>query len=273
MATFRAPDGLELFYRDEGAGLPVIALAGLTRNGEDFDFVAPHLAHIRLIRPDYRGRGRSPNADPATYAVPNEAADVLALMDHLGLERAAILGTSRGGLIALTLAAMARERLKGICFNDVGPVLELGAVKEIAGWLGKAPTARDLDEAARQRPRFLTGFANVAPERWREEVAHLYTETQEGLAIRYDPALAQTMKGLDDAPLPDLWPLFDACEGLPLALIRGANSDLLSEATAREMRARRPDMLFCDVPDRGHVPFLDEPEALTVLSAWLKEMA
>ncbi|HSG54162.1 MAG TPA: alpha/beta fold hydrolase, partial [Paracoccaceae bacterium] len=112
MPQFLTSDGLHLHYEDEGAGLAVLCLSGLTRNARDFDFVAPHLAGVRLIRLDYRGRGQSAwSPDPLTYTVPREAQDVLELLDHLGLERVAILGTSRGGLIAMVLAAMAKHRL------------------------------------------------------------------------------------------------------------------------------------------------------------------
>ena len=121
---YTSTDGLRLAYRDEGEGLPLIALAGLTRHSGDFDFLAPHLQGVRLIRPDYRGRGASDHAPWETYAIPVEAGDVLRLMDHLGLDRAAFLGTSRGGLITMTLAAMQKERLIGACLNDIGPVIE-----------------------------------------------------------------------------------------------------------------------------------------------------
>ncbi len=97
MRKFKAADGVEIAYRDEGEGLPVLALSGLTRNSNDFNFVAPHLSGVRLIRMDYRGRGQSDWAPHTTYTVPQEAADTLALLDHLGIEKAAILGTSRGG--------------------------------------------------------------------------------------------------------------------------------------------------------------------------------
>lgn len=272
MPRYEAHDGVSLFYRDEGEGLPLIALAGLTRNGEDFDFVAPHLSGVRLIRPDYRGRGHSGWADPATYTIAQEAADVLALMDTLGLERAAILGTSRGGLIGMTLAASAPGRLLGLCLNDIGPVIEPRGLAGIASWIGKPPRARTFDEAARARAQLMQGFEGVSHARWLEEVRHLYEETEGGLANRYDPRLAETMQGAPEGPLPDLWSLYDACAGLPMALIRGQNSDLLSTETADEMRKRRPDLHFCDIPGRGHVPFLDEPEALVVINAWLAEM-
>jgi pimeloyl-ACP methyl ester carboxylesterase len=271
---FTAPDGTGLHVTDEGPrdGKVVLCLSGLTRNGTDFDYVAPHLGDVRLIRMDYRGRGRSDWADLATYQVPVEAADALALLDHLGVARAAVLGTSRGGLIAMVLAATAKERLTGVCLNDIGPVIEPEGLAAIRDFIGQPPGFRTFEEAAVARSRFMAGFDGVPMARWREEAAKHYVAGPEGLSINYDPRLRDAFLAAFEAPAPDLWPLFDAMAGLPLALIRGANSDLLSEATAAEMRRRRPDMLFADVPDRGHVPFLDEPEALAVIRAWLERI-
>jgi len=274
---FTAPDGARLAYRDEGAGRPILCLAGLTRNARDFDFLAPHLAPphaagLRLIRPDYRGRGGSDRTGAASYTIAQEAADVLALMDHLGLARAAIIGTSRGGLIGLLLAATAKDRLTGLCLVDIGPVIERAGLDKIAGYLGRNPAARSIDDLVARLPATMPGFANVPDARWRAFAEGLYDETPEGLVNRYDPALREAFQAGLDAPPADAWPLFDACAGLPIALIRGANSDLLSPATAAEMRRRRPDMIFADVPDRGHVPFLDEPAALTAIHAWLERL-
>jgi len=271
---FTADDGARLDFTDEGEGLPVIALAGLTRSGSDFDYLVPHLpAGVRLIRPDYRGRGGSAWTGAKTYTVPQEARDVLALMDHLRLERAAIIGTSRGGLIGMFLAATARERLAGLCLNDVGPAIERAGLERIFDYVGRTPRARTYEELAEKLPGLMPGFANVPASRWREEVRHRYVETPQGLALRYDPALREAFLEAFKGPEADLWPLFDACAGLPLALIRGANSDLLSVANAAEMHRRRPDMIFAEVPDRAHIPFLDEPEAVAAICAWLGLMA
>ncbi len=272
MRYFHAADGARLAFVDEGAGLPVIALAGLTRAHTDFDFVAPHLDAVRLIRPDYRGRGASDWTGAATYTVPQEAADVLALMDHLGLARAAILGTSRGGLIALALAAMAPGRLAGICFNDIGPVIERTGLEKIFDYVGRNPAAKTIDALVERFPRTMAGFVQVPESRWRAFAERLYDEGPRGLAIRYDPALRESFLAGFQGPPVDLWPFFDACAGLPLALIRGANSDLMSMETVAEMRRWRPDMIFADVPDRAHVPFLDEPEALAVIRDWLRRI-
>lgn len=270
MPRFTTSDGLSLHYTDDGEGTPILCLSGLTRNGTDFDYVAPHLADCRLIRLDYRGRGRSDWAAPETYTVPVEARDAVELLDHLELPRAAVLGTSRGGLIAMTLAATAKDRLAGVCLNDIGPVIAAEGLQVIMGYIGRNPRHRTHSEAIADRALLLAGFENVPSSRWEEEVRKHYDETPEGLRINYDPALREAVEAAGAQPAPDLWPLFDAMEGLPLALVRGANSDLLSPETAAEMRRRRPDMIFAEVPDRGHIPFLDEPEAVAALREWIK---
>jgi pimeloyl-ACP methyl ester carboxylesterase len=267
---FTARDGARLAFRDEGRGRPLLCLPGLTRTGADFDFLAPHLPFVRLIRPDYRGRGASEWTGAATYTVLQEAQDVLALLDHLSLDRAAIVGTSRGGLIAMVLAATAKSRVAGIAFNDIGPVIERAGLAAIKDYVGRRPVWKTLDEAARKMPAAMPSFSGVPPTRWRAFVERLYDETPTGLSLRYDPALRDAFLAAFDGPQTDLWPLFDACADLPLALLRGADSDLLSRETAAEMLRRRPDMMSAEIEGRGHVPFLDEPASLTAILTWLK---
>ncbi len=270
MPEFHAPDGARLHYADDGEGLPVLALAGLTRNGSDFDYLAPHLPDsVRLMRLDCRGRGKSDWTGPETYTVPVEAGDAIALLDHLGLDGAALIGTSRGGLIAMALAGIARERLLGACLVDIGPEIAAAGLEAIRSHVGKSPAQRTLAEAAAARAGLMKGFAGVPGSRWEEEARKHYVESPGGLKISYDPALRDAFLAAAAAPAPDLWPMFNALQGLPLALVRGANSDVLAPDVAREMRSRRPDMTFADVPDRGHVPFLDEPEALAGIRKWI----
>ncbi len=269
---FTAPDGARLAYSDEGAGLPVLCLCGLTRTMADFDYALPALKGCRVIRMDYRGRGESDWTGTETYTVPVEAKDALALLDHLGIRQAAILGTSRGGLIGMFLAAVAKDRLLGLCLNDVGPVIHRPGLERIKDYVGRSPAARTLAEMAAKMPKAMAGFEDVPESRWLEEVTHFYDETPEGLKLRYDPALRDSFHAAFDGPPVDLWPMFDACAGLPLALIRGANSDLLSAGVAEEMCVRRPDMIFARVPGRGHVPFLDEPQSVEAIRRWLETM-
>lgn len=272
--TFIAPDGARLAYCDHGEGVPVLALSGLTRNMSDFDYVAPHLANmhpqgVRLVRMDYRGRGQSDYTGAQTYTVMQEGADALALLDHLGIEKAAILGTSRGGLIAMYLAAVAKDRITGICLNDVGPKLDTKGLTHIFDYLGRRPAAKTYDQMAAKLPEVMVDFDNVPASRWAQEVRNQYRETQTGLDLRYDPALRAPFVEAFSGDLPEAWPFFDAIEPLPLCLIRGENSPLLSVQTVAEMRRRRPDIVYAEIPDRGHIPFLDEPDALAALHAWV----
>lgn len=273
MSRFTTSDGLSLHFTDEGEGLPVLCLAGLTRAGTDFDYVAPHLSDVRLIRLDYRGRGQSDWAeDWRSYSIPREALDALELLDHLGLAQAAILGTSRGGVIAMGLAGTAKDRLLGVCLNDIGPKIEEAGLDVIRDYLGKTPAAKTRLELAALKAKLLTAFQNVPDSRWLEEAQRQTVEGPDGLTLRYDPKLRDAVLESSANLAPDLWPYFDALAGLPLALIRGANSDLLSKETAAEMARRRPDMIWAEVPGRGHIPFLDEPESLAAIRAWLEKM-
>lgn len=266
---FTASDGIRLAYSDQGTGLPLLCLAGLTRNMDDFDYLAPHLPDLRLIRMDYRGRGHSQWSGADSYTVPREASDALELLDHLGIGQAAILGTSRGGLISMLLGHMARERVLGLCLNDVGPVLEQGGLARIVDYVGRNPSARSHEALAAQLPAAMPGFCDVPPDRWLQDARRHYDQTPQGLQIRYDPALRQAFLAAFQGDLPDLWPLWDGLAGLPMALIRGANSDLLSASTAEEMKRRHPDLILAEVPGRAHIPWLDEPESLAAIRTWL----
>ncbi len=273
MAHFSTSDGLQLYYEDTGEGLPILCLAGLTRSTADFDYVAPHLQGNRLIRMDYRGRGRS-DFDPnwRNYTLPVECRDVLELMAHLSLDRTAILGTSRGGLNAMGLAKGAKERLLGVALNDVGPVIDSAGLEFIKEYIGRNPAAKTHEDAARGMARAFPEFEGVPQERWLEEARKQYVQTKDGLAITYDPHLRDATLAAGDNMAPDLWPFFDALEDLPLALIWGANSNLLTADTVAEMQRRRPDMILGKVPGRGHIPFMDEPQAIAALHEWIEAM-
>ncbi|MFK7874263.1 MAG: alpha/beta fold hydrolase [Paracoccaceae bacterium] len=273
MSTFTTSDGLSLYFEDTGEGLPVLCLPGLTRTTRDFDYVAPHLSDIRLITLDYRGRGKS-DWDPSwqNYALPVEGRDVLELLAHLGLSKTAILGTSRGGLNAMGLATVTPDALLGVALNDIGPEIDAAGMAFIMTYLGINPVAKSHAELAATLAHVMTGFPNVPAGRWLAEAQTHYIATSDGLTITYDPNLRKAVQAIEDQPTPDLWPFFDAIPDRPFALIWGENSDLLKEPTVQEMQRRRPDMLLARVADRGHIPFLDEPESLTTLRAWIEAM-
>ncbi|MEO1550566.1 MAG: alpha/beta hydrolase [Pseudomonadota bacterium] len=275
--TIITHDGLSLAYEDAGDGEPVLCLPGLTRNARDFDDLAAAWARpVRLIRLTSRGREGSDWApDPMTYSIPVEARDVITLLDHLGLARATIIGTSRGGLIAMALAAFAqtKARLSAVVLNDVGPVLDPLGLERIKGYLGVRPKARNVAEQGAALAHGMgAGFPDLTTARWEALAARWFKPTETGMDLRYDPKLRDAVLAQGAQPSPDLWPFFEAFEGLPLGLIRGENSDLLSVETATEMVARQPRMIWRDVPGRGHTPFLDEPESLEVLDAVLAQV-
>lgn len=273
MPSFVTSDGLTLHYEDEGDGLPLLCLAGLTRTGRDFDYVAPHLTGVRMIRLDYRGRGQSDwDENWQNYTLPVECRDVLELLAHLGLAQVALLGTSRGGLNAMGLAATAPEVLAGVALNDIGPVIDTEGLDVIMGYLGRNPSGQSAEEVAQATAHVMRAFKNVPASRWLEEAQKHYVRTENGMQITYDPNLRTAIEAAGHQATPDLWPFFDALPDRPLALIWGENSDLLKEPTVREMQNRRPDMILAQVPDRGHIPFLDEPESLTALNTWLDKL-
>ena len=268
---FTTPDGTRLAFDVSGTGVPLLCLPGLTRTMADFDYVLPHL-RASVIRIDYRGRGGSDWTGAASYTVLQEAQDAVALMDHLGVTRFAVLGTSRGGLIGMLLAHLAKDRLLGICLNDIGPDVDRPGLERIAAYVGRNPTARTHADFADSLSRNNAGFANVPASRWLDE-AHKHAKPgKTGLEITYDPSLREAFLSALAAMSGDAWPLFDLCAGLPMAVIRGANSDVFSPQTLAEMRRRRPDLRIATVPDRAHVPFLDEPESLEVINLFLKSL-
>ena len=270
MARFTTSDGLSLYYTDEGSGLPILCLAGLTRTTSDFDYVTPHLAQHRLIKLDYRGRGKS-DFDPEwkNYTLPVECRDVTELLDHLAVDKVAVLGTSRGGLNAMGLAMGAKHRLLGVALNDVGPVIDPRGLEFIKDYIGRTPAAKTHEDAAAAMARAFPEFANMPEGRWLAEARKHYTQTANGLHITYDKHLRDAVLAAGEQMMPDLWPFFDAMADLPLALVWGLNSNLLTADTVAQMQVRRPDMILGRVPDRGHIPFLDEPEAVTALHQWI----
>lgn len=277
MARLTTSDGLSLHYEEAGPpdGQPVLCLAGLTRNSRDFDFLVPHLQDCRLIRMDYRGRGLSDrDADCMNYNIVREAQDAVELLDHLGLDRVVLIGTSRGGLIAMALSLSHAERLAGVVLNDIGPEVSAEGIARIMDYVGKTPDLPDLETAAeRLKAVHADDFPGVPLERWRAQAEAMFEPREGGgLALRYDPELRRALVGQAGAGEgPDLWTLFDHLKGTPLAVIRGANSDLLSAATLEKMAARHPGLIARTVPDRGHVPFLDEEESLAAIRAVLEQ--
>ena len=269
-----APDGLRLHVREYGPRtaprLPVVCLPGLARTARDFDALATALATDaaaprRVLAIDYRGRGLSAHdGNPDNYSFSMEVADLIAVLIALAGARAVFVGTSRGGILTMLLAAAQPARIAGAVLNDIGPVIEPKGLMRIKGYVGKLPQPRNLAEGADILKRlFDAQFPKLTGEDWDAAAALTWSERDGNLVLNYDPQLARTLDGFDaERAIPPLWPQFDALAAMPLLVIRGALTDLLSTATVEQMRARRPNLQFVEVPDQGHPPLLTAPDLI-----------
>lgn len=267
-------DGLSLYARDyppllPETGLPVICLHGLTRNSRDFEIVAPRIAALgrRVVAADMRGRGQSANdPDPAHYVPTVYAQDVIKLMNDLGIQKAVFVGTSMGGIITMLLATLAPDRIAASILNDVGPQLSASGLARIATYVGRTKPVASWAEAA-EAVRAITGAAY--PERLDDEAFWLafakrtFRARDDGqFETDYDPHIALAFADFDeDAPAPDLTPLFLALAAKPMLSVRGGISDLFGEEVVAKMRELKPDLETATVENIGHAPMLDEPEA------------
>jgi pimeloyl-ACP methyl ester carboxylesterase len=276
-----APDGLRLHARCYGRasapGTPVVCLPGLARTSADFDVLATALSRDathprRVIALDYRGRGLSQyDRDPANYSLPVELADVLAVVTALETLPAIFIGTSRGGILTMLLAAVRPSALAGAVLNDIGPVIEPQGLMRIKSYVGKLPQPRTFEEGAEILSRlFHSQFPRLGRDDWMAAAHRMFKEENGRLMTTYDPKLAATMAGIGpEQPLPALWKEFDALANVPVMVVRGANSDILSPATLAQMRARHPSLEILEVPDQGHAPLLTDGESIKLISAFL----
>jgi pimeloyl-ACP methyl ester carboxylesterase len=280
-AFITAPDGLKLHVRCYGRrsalATPVVCLPGLARTAADFEELASALSHDgprsrRVIVPDYRGRGLSEyDRNPANYSLPVELADVLAVVTALDGLPAIFLGTSRGGILAMLLAAVRPTAIAGVVLNDIGPVIEPQGLMRIKSYVGKLPQPRNFEEGAEiLRRLFQMQFPRLGPDDWLASAHRAFRDEKGRLVTTYDAKLATTMEGVDaERPIPPLWKEFDALSALPVMVIRGANSDILSAATVEAMRTRRAALETLEVPDQGHAPLLVEADTIARIAAFV----
>jgi len=261
-----------LAFREYGSriakGTPVLCLPGLTRNAKDFDAIATLLsADRRVIALDARGRGRS-DYDPnyRNYNLVTEVGDILSLISAEFDRPCIILGTSRGGLAAMILCGVRPSMIAGVVLNDIGPVLEAKGLERIMDYLGIVPAPLENwdDAVAAMKVGNLADFPDLSDSQWRAWAERTFRMEDGKPVLDYDLNLRQAV--LDSAgPIPEMWPQFRAMQDIPTLVLRGENSDLLSQKTVEEMRRAKPDMTAVKVKDRGHVPFLDEPESLAAI--------
>ncbi|MDE2051464.1 MAG: alpha/beta hydrolase [Gammaproteobacteria bacterium] len=279
---FTSAEGLELYCRIYERQAPrgitpltVLCLPGLTRNSRDFEALAPHLAaRYRVVCADLRGRGfsaRDPqwqNYHPGTYI-----ADLQRLLQALDLKRVAIVGTSLGGLLGMMLGAATPERVAGLVLNDIGPEVDPRGIERIKSYTGMLPPVRTWDDAVAQlRAVYGDAWRGLSDETWSVLVRRSYREDAAGVpALDCDPRIGDALRAAPAVP-GGLWPLFARLHSLPMLVVHGALSDILSVSTLERMQREKPDLERVTVGNRGHVPLLDEPEALAAIDRFLARL-
>ncbi|WP_428428045.1 alpha/beta fold hydrolase [Pararhizobium sp.] len=281
---FSASDGLQLYARDYGhddlrtaAALPVVCLPGLSRNSRDFHLLATALSTHpemprRVIALDYRGRGFSDwDTDKSRYQLPVEAEDALTACANLDITRAIFIGTSRGGLILHLLASMRASLLAAVVLNDIGPVIEITGLLQIRQYLEAQQSLQSWEEAVENLKR-VHGAAFPALEEvdWRDMADAIYRQKNGMIVADFDPALIEPLKSMNaDTAVPDLWALYQGFQAIPLMVIRGENSSILSQATFAEMGQRHPGMRSVTAAGQGHAPLLHRPDMFAEITAFI----
>ncbi len=250
----------------------VVCVHGLTRTSRDFDSLAEALCgHFRVVCPDVAGRGDSDRlADPMLYALPQYVSDMVTLIARLDVEAVSWVGTSMGGLIGMALAAQPGTPVKRMVINDAGPVLSKASLERIGSYLGAAPHFASLEQAEAYIRAVHAPFGPHTDAQWRHLARTWLREADGGYRAHYDPRIAEAFRAARPDKDLELWPLYDAI-GCPLLVIRGANSDLLSEGTAQQMAARGPRARVVEIPGVGHAPTLMDQDQIAIVRDFLLE--
>lgn len=272
-------DGLKLHYRDYAAAvpgrLPVLCIAGLTRNARDFELIAPRIARTRrVLCADLRGRGASQH-DPHwhNYHPGSYLADLALLLADARVPRVVMLGTSLGGILSMLLAAANPAAVAGVILNDVGPEVAPEGLLRIATYVGRNDPVSNWDEAVAQTRAiygpFLPGLSDAE---WYAFARRSFSEVDGVLRLDMDPMIGEAVRAAPVSAAPDLWPVFAALRPIPALVIRGETSDILSTQTFDRMAREKPDLQRITVPRRGHTPTLDEAECVAAIDAFLAEL-
>ncbi|MEC9368907.1 MAG: alpha/beta hydrolase, partial [Pseudomonadota bacterium] len=275
-------DGLKLHARhyparDGGKYRPLLCLPGLTRNGRDFEVLAAYFStRARRKRDvyclDYRGRGLSEHdRNWRNYTPYIETVDVLDFTTSAGIHDAAVIGTSRGGIVTMLMAVMRPTVLGAAVLNDIGPIVETAGLARIIGYVGRVPSPASWDEAA-ALVKGMNGkfFPDIADAEWPEIARQWFSDREGTIKADYDLALTKTMSATDlTRPVPSMWSQFSALGAIPLMTLRGETSDLLSEETLSQMAKRNPAMRSWIVEGQGHAPMLRDDGTLKQIESFL----
>jgi len=276
--TYSSIDGLKLYarkYAGEAIATPLLCMHGLSRNSADFHEMLEHLAGYPAVSVDQRGRGRSQyDNEPSNYRPDIYCQDMFTLLETHGLKQVIAVGTSMGGLMTMMMASMNPRIFKAAIINDIGPEVDPAGLERLRGYVGKRTVFESWEAAAKsikaQGPQI---FPEFEESDWLAFARRTCEETQDGkIRFAYDPAIQDGIKRDEPSAVPpDLWPLFDNLKQIPLLIIRGETSDILSTQTAQKMSSRHPICRLVTVPGRGHAPLLTETSAIESITTFLEE--
>ncbi len=273
-------DGLRLHARDypgDDAALPVVCLPGLTRNARDYDALARRIAgERRVFSLDLRGRGESAHArDPMSYVPTTYARDVAAFLSEHRINRFIAIGTALGGIVTMLLAGLVPGRIAGALLNDVGPEIEPAGLARIRGYVGRSSTWPTWMHAARAtREANADAYPDFGIEDWLAMAKRLYRLTSNGrIVLDYDLRIAEPFRVPGNETGPDMWGALHALATVPVLIVRGGRSDVLSASVAERMVASLPLAELVTVPGVGHAPLLTEPAVQGPIDRWLARAA
>jgi len=273
---YESADGLRLYCALHAAqhanGLPVLCLPGLTRNSRDFAALAAHLSwQHEVLAADLRGRGQSAwDPEPTHYQLPTYVRDAWTLLDSRGIDRFVVIGTSLGGLMAMTMAATEPRRIAGVVLNDIGPEIDPTGLHRIASYVGRLPAVNNWNEATAQT-KSVYGLAlpGLTDDQWSDYARCGYREKDNGIPVPdVDPGIAEMFRRPPTRD-PDRWALFRRLATVPMLVIRGGMSDILSPDTLNRMIREKANLSHLTVGHRGHAPLLDEPQCLIAIDDFL----
>ena len=247
----------------------LLCVHGLTRRGSDFKTLAQAMCKdYYVVCPDVVGRGDSDRlSNPMLYAIPQYVADITELVKKLGVSQVDWFGTSMGGLIGMVYAAMPKSPIQRMLINDVGPKIEPEAIKRLGSYVGQPFAFANRADALTRLNQICASFGVHSPEEWEIYNGPMLIQRDGVWIMHYDPNISVPFAAVNPimakAGEMAMWHAFKQIH-IPMLIVRGGDSDLLSAATVAEMCKVNPHARSIEIPNVGHAPAFVKPEQIAL---------
>ncbi len=247
----------------------LICVHGLTRRGSDFKTLAEAMCQdYYVVCPDIVGRGDSDRlTNPMQYAVPQYVADIAELVKKLGVSQVDWFGTSMGGLIGMVYAAMPNSPIRRMLINDVGPKIEPEAIKRLGSYVGQPFAFVNRADALERLNQICASFGEHTPQEWEIYNGPMLVQRDGMWMMHYDPNISVPFASVNPimakAGEMAMWHAFKQIH-VPMLIVRGGDSDLLSAATVAEMCKVNPYARSIEIPNVGHAPAFVKAEQVAL---------